>query len=100
MELVYPVSPGSLKERRLTVIDLLKNFVFFFTRCWHLKRGPLITLRSETPRTGVAAITGTYCVCLGCGKQFAYDLETMRPVKPESAPMKSLVASAAGEKSS
>ena len=60
---------------------LMNRFVSFFVRCWHVNRGPLITLRPETKRTGAAAVTGTYFVCLSCGKEFAYDWDEMRTVK-------------------
>ena len=66
-----------------TVFDLLKLVVFSFIRCWHLKKGPIITCRSGQPRSAVASITGTYFVCLGCGKEYAYDLETGRVIDPE-----------------
>ncbi len=39
----------------------------------------------QTPRRGqqrpsAAALTGTYVVCLDCGKEFGYDLEHMQVV--------------------
>jgi len=67
------------------MIAVVEKFLSPFVRCWHTRRGPLITLRPETSRTGVAAVTGTYCVCLGCGKEFAYDLERMQFIDPDSA---------------
>lgn len=60
---------------------LMKRFLSLFVRCWHVNRGPLITLRPETKKTGAAAITGTYFVCLSCGKEFPYDWDQMRTVK-------------------
>jgi hypothetical protein len=42
----------------------------------------------------VAAITGTYFVCLGCGKEFAYDWENMRVIDPESGRVKVLAEKA------
>jgi hypothetical protein len=63
--------------------DLLKLIVFSVIRCWHLKKGPVITCRTGQPRSAVASITGTYLVCLGCGKEFAYDLENGRVIDPE-----------------
>ena len=63
--------------------DLLKLIIFSMIRCWHLKKGPVITCRTGQPRSAVASITGTYLVCLGCGKEFAYDLETGRVIDPE-----------------
>jgi hypothetical protein len=68
--------------------DLLKLIVFSFVRCWHLKKGPIITCRPGQPRSKVASITGTYFVCLGCGKEYAYDLEAGRVIDPEPGAMK------------
>jgi hypothetical protein len=65
------------------VLDLVKIVVFSFVRCWHLKKGPIITCRPGQPRTAVSAITGTYLVCLTCGKEYAYDLKTFRVIDPE-----------------
>jgi len=58
--------------------------------CRHKKCTPLITCRKGQPRSKVASITGTYFVCLGCGKEFAYDWENMRVIDPEPSRMKIL----------
>lgn len=68
--------------------DLLKLLVFSVVRCWHFKKGPLITCRAGQPRSSVASITGTYFVCLGCGKEYAYDLETGAVIDPEPGRLK------------
>ncbi len=70
-----------------TMIAVVQKFLSPFVRCWHTRRSPLITLRPESKRSGVAALTGTYCVCLGCGKEFAYDWERMRFIDPQAAGM-------------
>ena len=36
----------------------------------------------------IAAITGTYFVCLKCGKEFAYDWDNMRVIDPEPSRVK------------
>ncbi|MGH9565791.1 MAG: hypothetical protein ACRD4F_04720 [Candidatus Angelobacter sp.] len=59
--------------------------------------GPLITLRQGQKRTGAAAVTGTYCVCVHCGKEFAYDWEKMRMIDPDSGAVRMLAAKAAGK---
>jgi hypothetical protein len=33
-------------------------------------------------RSAAASVTGTYVVCLDCGKEFPYDWKQMRIVKP------------------
>lgn len=72
--------------------DLLKLLVFSVIRCWHFNKGPLITCRPGQPRSSVAAITGTYFVCLGCGKEYAYDLETGTVIDPEPGRLKLIAA--------
>jgi len=42
---------------------------------------PLTTKRGQR-RTAAASQTGTYVVCLDCGKEFAYDWQEMRTQKP------------------
>jgi predicted transcriptional regulator len=34
-------------------------------------------------RSPAASVTGTYVVCLDCGKEFPYDWKQMRMVKPD-----------------
>ena len=63
-------------------MNLLKKFLSPWVRCWHLHRGPLITCRRGEAPSPVAALTGTYCVCLDCGQHFAYDWETMKWITP------------------
>jgi RNA polymerase subunit RPABC4/transcription elongation factor Spt4 len=65
-------------------------------RCRHKKCTPLITCRKGQPRSRVAAITGTYFVCLKCAKEFAYDWEKMRVIDPESSQINLLAEKAAG----
>jgi len=52
--------------------------------CRHRK-----TTRPITPAHKASEAAGdTYVACLGCGKQFHYDLKTMRIGKPISTPEK------------
>ncbi|HEY2168335.1 MAG TPA: hypothetical protein VGJ30_01825 [Candidatus Angelobacter sp.] len=74
-------------------VELAWSRVF---RCRHKKCTPLITCRKGQPRSRVAAITGTYFVCLKCAKEFAYDWDNMRVIDPEAVQMK-LVAEKAAE---
>lgn len=76
------------------MIDLLQVLVSLFPRCRHRKLGPLITLRPGVERSGVAALTGTYFVCVKCGKQFAYDWDRMKVIDPEPSRMRLLAAKA------
>jgi hypothetical protein len=51
--------------------------------CRHKKCTRLITCRPGMHRSKVASITGTYFVCLKCGKEFAYDWDNMKVIDPE-----------------
>lgn len=53
--------------------------------CWHKHLTFPLTARRGTSRPIAARHTGTYVVCLDCGKEFAYDWKQMRVVhKPET----------------
>jgi RNA polymerase subunit RPABC4/transcription elongation factor Spt4 len=76
------------------VIELVEMAWSKVFSCRHKKRTPLITCRKGQPRSKVAAITGTYFVCLGCGKEFAYDWDKMVVIDPEPSRMKLLAEKA------
>ncbi|HEV7674657.1 MAG TPA: hypothetical protein VGQ12_09015 [Candidatus Angelobacter sp.] len=76
----------------IELIEIAWTKVF---RCRHKKCTPLITCRKGQPRSQIASITGTYFVCLGCGKEFAYDWDNMRVIDPETSRMKILTEKAA-----
>jgi hypothetical protein len=48
-----------------------------FFGCWHNHYSFPITVRSRS-RSAAAALTGTYVVCLDCGKELPYDWNQMR----------------------
>jgi hypothetical protein len=49
--------------------------------CWHGHYSFPITVRpGSDKRCAAAARTGTYVVCLDCGKEFPYDWEQMKMV--------------------
>jgi len=50
--------------------------------CWHSRYSFPITVRPGSRRSRAAAVTGTYVVCLDCGKEFAYDWQEMKVVEP------------------
>jgi hypothetical protein len=47
-------------------------------------------------RSPAAALTGTYVVCLDCGKEFPYDWQQMKVVDSRPARAKILAAKTAG----
>ncbi len=51
-----------------------------FFVCWYGHYSFPITVRSGSRRSGAASLTGTYVVCLDCGKEFAYDWREMKLV--------------------
>jgi len=51
--------------------------------CWHKNYSFPITARGSR-RTPAAAVTGTYVVCLDCGKEFPYDWHEMKVVSADS----------------
>ncbi len=48
--------------------------------CWHLHYSFPITLKPGSRRNQAAMLTGTYVVCLECGKEFPYDWQEMKVV--------------------
>lgn len=48
--------------------------------CWHTRYSFPITVKAGGRRNKAAALTGTYVVCLDCGKEFAYDWQEMKVV--------------------
>jgi len=49
--------------------------------CWHGHYSFPITVRKGSRRNAAASLTGTYVVCLDCGKELAYDWEKMRQIR-------------------
>jgi hypothetical protein len=56
-----------------------KVFDVFFG-CWHTNYSFPITAKASRRRTEAAALTGTYVVCLDCGKELPYDWQSMKIV--------------------
>jgi hypothetical protein len=54
--------------------------------CCHKNRSFPITAKkgSTAARSEAARVTGTYVVCLKCGKEFPYDWNLMKIVSPEA----------------
>lgn len=48
--------------------------------CWHKRVSFPLSSRKGQRRSDAASPTGTYIVCLDCGKEFAYDWKTMRVI--------------------
>lgn len=74
-----------------TLVDMLFG-------CWHKNYSFPITSRPGQRRSSAAALTGTYVVCLDCGREFPYDWKEMKVLdsRPARARAKVLAAKAAG----
>jgi len=52
--------------------------------CAHSRYSFPITAKHGQRRSEAASITGTYVVCLDCGKEFPYDWQEMKFVNPNA----------------
>ncbi len=59
---------------------MISGLVDMLFGCWHSNYSFPITSKSGERRTQAARATGTYVVCLDCGKEFAYDWHQMKVV--------------------
>jgi hypothetical protein len=73
---------------------MISSLVDMFFGCWHKNYSFPITSKKGQRRSGAAALTGTYVVCLDCGKEFAYDWQEMRVLQGEAKPEQALAATA------
>jgi hypothetical protein len=65
--------------REVKILDILFG-------CWHKRLSFPMSSKPGERRVSAACKTGAYVVCLDCGREFAYDWQTMRRVSsgPES----------------
>lgn len=54
--------------------------------CWHGHLSFPLTIKAGRARAAAARRTGTYVVCLNCGKEFPYDWERMRVLNSNEQP--------------
>jgi hypothetical protein len=59
------------------MIEKLVNILF---GCRHAHYSFPVSVRRAMRRPQAAALTGTYVVCLDCGKEFAYDWQEMKVI--------------------
>ena len=59
---------------------MLARFLDAVFGCWHQHYSFPITVRTGARRSAAASVTGTYVVCLDCGRELAYDWKTMKIV--------------------
>ena len=65
---------------------MISRLLDAFFGCWHTNFSFPITTRSAARRSAAASLTGTYVVCLDCGKEFAYDWRRMKIVDEAPEP--------------
>jgi hypothetical protein len=58
----------------------MRNILDALFGCWHANYSFPRTTKPGQRRSEAAAVTGTYVVCLDCGKEFPYDWQEMRIV--------------------
>jgi hypothetical protein len=61
---------------------MLSRVVDALFGCWHSRYSFPITVK-KGPRSRAAFATGTYVVCLDCGKEMPYDWKKMKIVSAE-----------------
>jgi hypothetical protein len=60
---------------------MMSKLVDVFFGCLHARYSFPVTLRGAARRSPAATLTGTYVVCLECGKEFPYDWQEMRVIE-------------------
>lgn len=60
---------------------MLSKFMDAMFGCWHSRYSFPITVRAASRRSRAASVTGTYVVCLDCGKELPYDWHEMKIVE-------------------
>lgn len=59
--------------------------------CTHRQLSFPFSVRPGERRSGAARLTGTYVVCLKCGRQFPYDWENLRVLRAEDSEARRIV---------
>ncbi|MGA7908003.1 MAG: hypothetical protein WCA16_11400 [Candidatus Sulfotelmatobacter sp.] len=59
---------------------MMSKLVDMLFGCTHPRYSFPVTLRGAARRSQAAALTGTYVVCLECGKEFPYDWQEMKVI--------------------
>jgi hypothetical protein len=67
----------ALRYGRWVMIEKVLEILF---GCRHAHFSFPVTIRGAKRRPQAAALTGTYVVCLDCGKEFAYDWQQMKVI--------------------
>jgi len=68
------------------------GFLDILFGCYHKNFSFPITKKRGQRLSRAAALTGTYVVCLDCGKEFAYDWEEMKVIDAKVGSFEGLAA--------
>ena len=73
---------------------MFQNMIDYLFGCSHRNYSFPITAKGARRHNAAASVTGTYVVCLECGKEFPYDWRAMKVVE---IPHKKAAAAAIGD---
>ena len=59
---------------------MIAKLVDLLFGCRHSRYSFPVTIRGKARRPQAAALTGTYVVCLDCGREFPYDWQEMKVI--------------------
>jgi len=59
---------------------MMTKLIDAFFGCRHPRYSFPVTMRGTAHRPQAGALTGTYVVCLECGREFPYDWEEMKVI--------------------
>jgi hypothetical protein len=62
------------------VVAMISKIVDLLFGCWHRNYSFPLTSKPGHRRSEAALVTGTYVVCLDCGRELPYDWREMRVV--------------------
>jgi len=62
---------------------MTSNFMDLLFGCWHKSLSFPISSKRGAHRSAAASLTGTYVVCLDCGREFPYDWQEMRIIEEQ-----------------
>jgi len=86
---------GSRKQIPNGSVVNMASIVDMLFGCWHKNYSFPITNKSGQRRSPAASLTGTYVVCLDCGKEFPYDWKSMKVLDSRPRREKAMAANAA-----
>ncbi len=75
---------------------MITDLVDLLFGCYHRNLSFPLTAKGERRRSAAASVTGTYVVCLDCGKDFPYDWRAMKVLGAPTPEAEPAVGSTAG----